>query len=148
MKKMLLGVVVAVVCINVFAHCQIPCGIYDDGLRFKLMAEDIKTIEKSINMIIKLRSASPVNYNQLVRWINNKEKHAGNIQQMTSAYFLAQRIKPEKDGSNHKKLYLKKLELLHRMIFYAMKCKQNVSLQYCDELRKNLKDFQKLYYGK
>ena len=29
-------------------HCQVPCGIYTDQLRFEQMLEDTKTIAKSI----------------------------------------------------------------------------------------------------
>ncbi len=99
------------------AHCQLPCGIYDDTTRFALLHEDIATIEKAIDKITALE-ASGKNSNQLVRWINTKERHAENIQEMASAYFLAQRIKfncPEYD---------KKLAALHQIIVYAMKCKQ------------------------
>ena len=28
------------------AHCEIPCGIYDDQLRLQLMREHVMTIEK------------------------------------------------------------------------------------------------------
>ena len=30
-----------------FAHCQVPCGIYDDGARIAQMKEDAATIEKA-----------------------------------------------------------------------------------------------------
>ena len=36
-----------------FAHCQIPCGIYDDKMRFTMMAEHVTTIEKSMNQMEK-----------------------------------------------------------------------------------------------
>ena len=62
------------------AHCQIPCGIYDDELRVKLIEEHIGTVEKSMNQIIALAKETPVNSNQLVRWVVNKEEHASEIQ--------------------------------------------------------------------
>ena len=62
---------------NAGAHCQIPCGIYDDQLRANLIAEHTTTIEKSMQQIIDLGKASPVNYNQLVRWVSNKELEDG-----------------------------------------------------------------------
>ena len=33
------------------AHCQIPCGIYDDHARVHAMLEDVTTIEKSLVLI-------------------------------------------------------------------------------------------------
>ena len=36
------------------AHCQIPCGIYDDYARLQFMLEDAATVEKSVKTMIKL----------------------------------------------------------------------------------------------
>lgn len=52
------------------AHCQIPCGIYDDRARIVLMEEHVTTIEKSMNEITTLSADTPQNINQLVRWVN------------------------------------------------------------------------------
>ena len=62
--------------LSILAHCQIPCGIYNHQLRFNIIAKEITTIEKSMKQIINLSKQNPVNYNQLVRWINNKDEHA------------------------------------------------------------------------
>ena len=58
-----------------YAHCEIPCGIYQDSLRIQMINEHIETIEKSMKMINKLSAEGEKNYNQLVRWIMNKEEH-------------------------------------------------------------------------
>ena len=76
------------------AHCEIPCGIFHDELRIELIKEHIETIEKSANSITELSKASPVNYNQLVRWIDNKEDHANQLQEIVTQYFMFQRVKP------------------------------------------------------
>jgi len=78
---------------NAAAHCEIPCGIYDDSLRMKIIAEHLTTIEKSMKEIVELSRQAPVDYNQLVRWISNKEEHATKIQHIVSQYFMTQRIK-------------------------------------------------------
>jgi len=129
------------------AHCEIPCGIYDDEARMKEMAEEIKTIEKAMNEIVRLQAQSPVNYNQLVRWINNKEEHARALQEIVWQYFMTQRIKPvtTTDTLAHDK-YLKKLEMLHLMLYYAMKCKQTTDLSNVDNLRALLQDFDREYF--
>jgi nickel superoxide dismutase len=36
------------------AHCQIPCGIYDDHARVQAMLEDAITVEKSTKLIAEL----------------------------------------------------------------------------------------------
>ena len=123
------------------AHCEIPCGIYDDQLRHDLIAEHTKTIEKSMNKITELSKGGMTHYNQLVRWISNKENHANEIQHIVSQYFMTQRIKPTADK------YVEKLKLLHGMLVYAMKCKQTTDPGNVAQLRSLLKEFWKLYHG-
>jgi len=122
--------------IAVFAHCQIPCGIFDDDLRITSIQEDISTIEKSINEIARLQLEKKVDFNQMVRWINNKETHAGKIQTVIAEYFLAQRVKPVADKSSPEYAdYIKKLTALHEVILAAMKSKQSLDLENVKKLR-------------
>ena len=62
--------------VNASAHCEIPCGIYDDQMRINLIKEHITTIEKSMIQIMKIEKEKDHHSNQLVRWIMNKEHHA------------------------------------------------------------------------
>ncbi|WP_457625334.1 superoxide dismutase [Ni] [Persephonella sp.] len=132
------------------AHCEIPCGIYDDHLRIHLLKEHIGTMEKSIKKIKELsKKDDPYSENQLVRWIMNKEKHATEFQQIVWQYFLTQRTKPaipeEKEKYNR---YIRQIELLHKLSFYAMKVKQNTDTKYTQKLRDLLSEFEKLYFNK
>lgn len=124
------------------AHCEIPCGIYDDEARLHEIAEHITTIEKSVMEITKLQQEKDINYNQLVRWINNKDDHANALQEVVSQYFLTQRIKFD-DAE-----YDKKLAALHQMLVYAMKCKQTVDPAMVEKLRQAHQTFSVLYLGK
>ncbi len=126
---------------NVWAHCEIPCGIYDDQARADLIAEHIQTIEKSMNQVVELSGQTPVNYNQIVRWVNNKEHHADEIQHVVTQYFMTQRIKPDQDD------YEKKVTVLHKILLAAMKCKQTTDLANVNDLRSLLKEFEGLYFG-
>ncbi|MBW1788083.1 MAG: superoxide dismutase [Deltaproteobacteria bacterium] len=144
MKKTTLTIVLTVfaVCFaatNAAAHCEIPCGIYDDAARIKQLGEHITTMEKSMKRIIALQKETPVNSNQLVRWIMNKEDHANAFQEIVTQYFMTQRIKPSTQA------YSEKLILLHKMLVYAMKCKQTVDLANIEALRSLLKEFEGLY---
>jgi nickel superoxide dismutase len=123
------------------AHCEIPCGIYDDKMRIDMIAEHITTIEKSMKQILKLESSKPLNHNQLVRWIMNKEDHANELQEIVTQYFMTQRIKVGTEN------YTKKLTLLHKMLINAMKCKQTTDLSYINTLRTLLREFNDLYFG-
>ncbi|GAB4377675.1 MAG: superoxide dismutase [Ni] [Calditrichia bacterium] len=133
---------------GLLAHCQIPCGIYGDDMRFKMIEEHIATIEKSMKQITELSRENRVNYNQLVRWITNKDDHANYIQEIVDKYFLTQRVKPV-DPQNKEEYqgYLQKLELLHQMLFYAMKTKQTTDLAHVEKLRELLSKFHQAYFG-
>ncbi len=132
-----------------YSHCQIPCGIYDDQMRFDMIAEHITTIEKSMKLITELSSQDKPNMNQFVRWINNKDDHADEIGHIVSYYFMAQRVKPaEKSNMEEYNDYVNKLTLLHQMLFYSMKAKQTTELENVEKMRSLLDEFHKVYYGK
>lgn len=132
---------------SVLAHCEVPCGIYDDQMRVALIREHIATIEKAMKQIEELSKASPVNYNQLTRWIMNKEEHAEELQHVVQQYFMTQRIKPAApgDGAMYDK-YVGQIALLHQMLVSAMKSKQSTDLKYVAELRSLVDDFSKSYF--
>lgn len=50
---------------NVAAHCEIPCGIYDDEMRMNMISEHIVTIEKAMQQIMQLGDRKHTNNNQL-----------------------------------------------------------------------------------
>ncbi|MDA0767732.1 MAG: superoxide dismutase [Ni] [Verrucomicrobia bacterium] len=120
------------------AHCQIPCGIYNDNNVLESMQTDWLTIQKASTQIIDLSKDPAANAQQLTRWVVNKETHAQNIQHKVLNYFLAQRLKtddPDKDA------YLKKLTLCHKIIVTAMQCKQSTDAANVEALEKLLQDF-------
>ena len=101
------------------AHCQIPCGIYDDHARVQGMLEDVATVEKSARLIGELTGKSDAqSQNQLVRWVMNKEAHAQAVILTVCDYFLTQRVKPSQDD------YAERLVKHHAVIVAAMKAKQ------------------------
>lgn len=136
-----------IVAMPAFAHCEIPCGIYDDEARVKLIAEHIVTIEKGMKQIETLSKEGPLNYNQLVRWVENKEYHATEIQHIVTQYFMTQRVKlVDKDDEQGNEDYVRKLTLLHEMLVYAMKAKQTTDLGNVERLRALLDEFRTVYF--
>jgi nickel superoxide dismutase len=133
---------------TLLAHCEIPCGIYDDAMRIQMIDEHIRTIEKSIQEIHKLQEAKDTNDNQLVRWIMNKENHADQLTEIVTQYFMTQRITPAaaSDTKAHQE-YIHKLTLLHKMMVNAMKCKQTTDLAHIATLRELLAAFKTAYFG-
>ena len=130
-------------------HCQVPCGIYGDQMRFEGMLEDTKTIAKAIAQIDEFATSlgeggapSAKGMNQMVRWVSNKESHAQNIQDVMSEYFFAQRIK-----SDHKD-YTGQLATAHKVIVCAMKCKQDAAGPTAEALKEAILNFYRAYEGK
>jgi nickel superoxide dismutase len=125
-------------------HCQIPCGIYTDELRFDMIEEHAATIEKSMTQINELAAGN--NPNQLIRWVGNKEEHAEKVQEIVHQYFLTQRIKPVPASDAAYGDYLESLRLCHEMLVDAMKCKQTTDLGDVKRLREAVAAFKMLYF--
>ena len=129
-------------------HCEVPCGIYADQMRFEQMLEDTATIAKAISSINELASSmadtppSGKAINQATRWVTTKENHATNTQQIISQYFLTQRIKPD-----HKE-YVGQLATSHKVLVAAMKCKQDSNPATAEALKKAILDLYRAYEGK
>lgn len=151
MKKIVSSVFIVIVLFattkNSFAHCEVPCGIYNDEIRIALLYEHITTIEKAMNQATSLSGEEPLNYNQLIRWTMTKEEHANKIQDEVTQYFITQRVKlPEATEGEAYERYIKQLGALHALIVYAMKAKQTTDLSYVEKLRQSLADFEAVYF--
>ncbi len=141
-------IVLAVLAGYVYGHCQIPCGIYDDDARARMIAEHIATVEKSMKKIVELSAAKKKDHNQITRWVQNKEVHADGISEIVSYYFMAQRVKPaDRADKEAYEAYVAQLTLLHKMLLASMKAKQTTDLEYITELRELLHQFQHVYKG-
>jgi len=130
---------------NASAHCEIPCGIYDDDLRFQIMLEHVETIAKAVSHLKArqdLQAASPAHtdittkgddqkemqsQHQATRWIISKEKHATEIQGIVSQYFLTQRLKPQSPKMKKNKHYAPLLAQFHEILVLSMKAKQSAT---------------------
>lgn len=130
------------------AHCEVPCGIYNDQLRVQLLFEHFTTIEKAMTQIESLSQAEEVNYNQLVRWVQTKEEHAVKVQHIVEQYFMHQRIKI-KDPSDEEayQKYITQITLAHQLTVLAMKTKQTTDLENIEKLRITLNKFAKAYFS-
>ena len=132
----LIAVVFISAIVQVHAHCQVPCGIFDDLARIHMMEEHVVTIEKAMKQI-----AANDSQHQTVRWIMNKEKHAEELTDIVTYYFMAQRIKPDAEH------YTEKLQTLHKIMIHAMKAKQSTDLAHVEKLNELIHEFEHLYLG-
>lgn len=130
------------------AHCEVPCGIYEDEMRIEMIREDITTITKSIENIQELaEKQDPQSMNQMVRWINTKEDHANKIQEIITQYFMTQRVKANPEKEEDQKKSAEQLKYLHEMLVYAMKMKQSLSMENIELFNNSMKHFEKAYFG-
>ena len=134
---------------QVLAHCQIPCGIYDDIARVRMMEEHVTTIERSLKGLNDhLGKTGAADVNQRVRWVMNKEVHADLISEIVTEYFLQQRIKAPKSGdSAARKAYQERLETLHGILVSSMQAKQTVDATHVAKLRELIDQFKKQYFS-
>jgi nickel superoxide dismutase len=140
-RLVLIALAIVATASSAFAHCEIPCGIYGDQMRIATIHEHLDTVEKSMKQITELSqkgSNTPVDNNQLIRWVSNKETHATEIQHIVTQYFMTQRIKPSEED---RAAYAKKLQLLHEMLFYAMKTKQTTDTAHVEKMRSLVSEF-------
>ena len=131
---------------SLLAHCQVPCGIYNDAARIVQIQEDFSTIQKAMNKIKELsEQQDATSMNQMTRWILTKEEHASKIQKVISDYFLTQRIKVKTEGPEYD-LYVKQTIYLHQILVSAMKCKQTVDSKNVDYGLDLIETFIDLYF--
>ncbi len=128
------------------AHCEVPCGIYDDPARVALLLEDATTIAKAMSEIQVLAGkADALSHNQLARWVSTKEDHATRIQHTIAQYFMTQRIKPAAAGSAGWNDYATRLAEHHAVLLEAMKAKQSVDPAQVQALRDAIQRVAKYY---
>ncbi len=57
------------------AHCEVPCGIYADQMRFDQMLEDTGTMKKAMGKIGELTGKTDApSLNQAVRWATRRSR--------------------------------------------------------------------------
>ena len=120
------------------AHCQVPCGIYDDHARVDQIREDIVTITKAVNEMAALAAKQDAqSKQQFVRWVMNKETHADRVIRTIADYFFAQKIKmPAAGDKKATSAYYEMLARHHAVLVAAMLCKQGSSMEPVNALTK------------
>merc|ERR1711904_76722 len=109
----------------------------------------IATIKKAQVQITELSAnLTALNINQMTRWVNTKEEHAGKIITLMSEYCLCQRVKPIGDPKTPFKSeadYIAALQAHHKVMTSAVKCKQTVDPANADALEAAATEMSKMY---
>jgi nickel superoxide dismutase len=122
-----------------YAHCDIPCGIYDPTPA-KIAADTVAKMVEKINAIPK-DAMDMASRNSFVRMVAVKEQHAEickkELQVLWSDYF-----KPE---------HLEKFPKLHDSFWKALKLasknKQNIDAAAATELQAAVKEISDMFYA-
>jgi hypothetical protein len=128
-------------------HCQVPCGIFDDPAIVAEIRQAAATIRKAMVQVNELSANTDnvaQNFNQMTRWVNTKEEHAGKIISLVSEYCLCQRVKPVGVFATEQD-YIDALKAHHALMQAAMKTKQSVNAADADNLDHKIGDFAKMY---
>lgn len=132
----LVAFIILSVCVQrAAAHCQLPCGVYDDAMRIAKMKENALTIAKC-NAVI-LDDAAP--QDKKIRAVSVKEEHANDTDQIATYYFMTQRLKA--DAENR----AAKLAALHDILLAGMACKQSTNAAAVEALNQAIDAFAALY---
>lgn len=125
---------------SVAAHCEIPCGIYDDHAMIQRMLLDAETISKASAQIQLLSAKLDANsLNTISRWVLVKEEHSRELQHNNAWYFMTQRIKAVPASDPGYQDYLKKLAAHHAISVNAMKASQSLDVAAQTRLRDSIK---------
>lgn len=122
-------------------------GIFDDPAIVAEIKQCVETIKKACAQYTELHAtaggASAQDMNQMIRWINTKEKHAEKIITLVAEYCLCQRVKKEVFASEQD--YVDALKAHHAVMQCAMKAKQSIDAAVVGALEHAVEDFAKMY---
>lgn len=119
------------------AHCEVPCGIYDDHAEIERMRLDAQTMRKASKQIVELAGrVDASSLNTITRWVMVKEEHGERIQHSVAWYFVTQRVKAPAPGAGAEAVeaYHQKLAAFHAISRAAMNAAQSLDPAAADRL--------------
>ena len=130
---------------TVYAHCDIPCGVYDPTPA-QIAAH---TVLRMTNLLLEIKVPEGENvdnleytkhHNSVVRMIHVKEKHGGLVEEelgtLDNDYF-----KPE-----HHKEFPELAKLLKSAVKLSITCRQNIDMKSANELLGETQKIAEIFY--
>lgn len=121
-------------------HCQMPCGIYHDGMVYDQIDEFVETVYKGIAVMNENKTSTCKEMNEYVRWVIQKEKCCNDTSELICFYFLQQKIKPDEPDT------VKRLVSAHKMLFLLVAIKQNTDLQFVKDFNTEWEKFKLMFH--
>lgn len=123
-----------------YAHCQMPCGIYHDDMVYDEIDQYVETMVKAVSKIKDGKFSTPSERNELIRWVMTKDHLSDETAHLICTFFLQQKIKPgEKDTA-------KQLESAHKMLFQLVVIKQTVDFKPVSDFAEEWDKFKLMFH--
>ncbi len=122
-----------------YAHCDIPCGIYDPHAA-QLAAHTVVRMDMLIADLSKADGASPETRNKMIRYVKVKEEHA-EICKHEVAVIWGDYMKPE-----HAKANPELNELVWNTLKLAGKAKQSTDIKDAEALLESVQKFAEAFW--
>ncbi len=126
--------------LDLSAHCQMPCGIYHDEMVYDQIDQYAETMYKGITVMNGNKLDSVHDFNDLTRWILEKEKESNTTAELISSYFLQQKIKPDEPET------VKRLVAAHKLLFLIVAIKQNNEVKFVEQFAKQWDEFKLMFH--
>jgi len=122
------------------AHCQMPCGIYNDQMVYDQVNQFYKTVYKGVMAMKNNKLETVEDKNQFVRWVMTKERLCNETAEIITKFFLQQKLKP--DDEDTKPLILS----AHKLLFLLVAIKQTVDVDIVNDFGKEWDHFKYLFH--
>lgn len=144
MKQMFSAVFAAFVLFSsqLSAHCQMPCGIYDDQLVYDQVDQYYLTMYKAVSALKNSKFETLHDRNQYIRWVMLKNEESDTTAKILTTYFLQQKITPMAGDADTQKL----VHSIHQLLFYLVIIKQNVDLDIVKQFGKEWENFKQMFH--
>jgi len=121
------------------AHCQMPCGIYNDQMMYDQVNQFYLTAFKAVKALEHNEFTTDEDKNQFVRWVMTKERLCNETAMLLTTYFFQQKIMPIDDN-------IDLVKSLHKLLFQLVAIKQNVDIKLVKEFGKEWENFKQLFH--
>jgi nickel superoxide dismutase len=126
---------------NLNAHCQMPCGIYNDQMIYDQVDQYFETMAKAVHYLKNHNSNNLQDKNQFVRWILTKEKESDEVARTLTTFFLQQKVSPSDEPET-----TALVKSLHKLLFLLVQIKQTIDLEIVHEFGKEWDHFKQLFH--
>lgn len=142
MKKWLFGCIGGCVfAVNsLFAHCQMPCGIYHDDMVFDQIDQYVETMVKAVTVLEDNKFSTLSERNEAIRWVMEKESESNNVAELITCFFLQQKIKPGESDT------AKRVLSAHKLLFFLVKIKQTVDISVVSDFYEEWEKFKLMFH--